>query len=115
MANARIDISGEVEALTSGQLKMVLPTIVLTTAVGDVDVVNLASGDNTITLATATSVLVIIPPTTNAQTLTMKGVTGDTGLLMDPAKPFVYCRAAGTTEVILVAGGIVNGTEIWQF
>lgn len=47
----------------------------------------LASGANTITVPTWAALCIIAPPITNAVALTLKGVTGDTGILIDLTSP----------------------------
>lgn len=68
----------------------------------------LASGANTITPPTSAKAVTIIPPSGNAVTLTLKGVTGDTGVplsLVDPtsiglASAAAFCLTAGNTVTV---------------
>ena len=56
-----------------------------TVSPGQIQILSLVSGANTITLPTGGSTpkaVTIIPPAANVETLTLKGVTGDTGVAM---------------------------------
>lgn len=80
--------------------------------------VNLASGANTISVPTAGGVTAvgvwIIPPSGNAQTLTLKGVTGDTGVGLHPTNPAFVSLASGASSFVITAGGTVTGVRlIW--
>lgn len=84
---------------------------------GGESIYTLASGANTITLPTGGATvkgLIIRPPSGNTQTLTLKGVTGDTGIplhLTDPS----YIRlnsAALPASVVLTAGDTITGLRI---
>lgn len=48
--------------------------------VGAVTVVVLGSGTNTITIPASTTFIYIKPPDSNTETITLKGVAGDTGI-----------------------------------
>jgi hypothetical protein len=83
------------------------------------DIVSLVSGDNTITAPVVSGLVVtglmIIPPAGNVNLITLKGVTGDTGVplhLTDPTS-----LALNTTFVSLVinaAAAIVGVRLIWS-
>jgi len=83
---------------------------------GDIQILTLASGDNTITLPTGGSVVkaaTIIPPVGNSQTLTLKGITGDTGLVLSLTEPMTLTfKATPATTFLLVAGGTITGLRI---
>ncbi len=81
-------------------------------------IINLASGANTITAPTAGTVptaLTIIPPAGNLQTITLKGVTGDTGVPLHLTDPFVISLATTFVSLCLTAGGTITGLRlIWS-
>jgi len=84
---------------------------------GSITIQNLASGLNTITVpvaagATPTSV-VIQPPTGNTQTITLKGVTGDTGVGVHLTDHLKLSLAATTTTFVLTTGGIINNVRFY--
>ncbi len=76
--------------------------------------VNLASGANTLTAPTAAAPtrLTIIPPVGNTQALTLKGVTGDTGVLIHKTDPTSVAVDPTIVSVCLTAAGIVNGVRV---
>ena len=80
--------------------------------------VTLASGANTITVPTggATPTCVtIIKPAGNAATLTLKGVTGDTGVALHPTDPDCISLGSAVTTFVLTAGAqIIGVTLIWS-
>lgn len=74
-----------------------------------------AGAFNSITVPTGTpELVVIVPPTTNTQTLTLKGITGDTGVALAVADPTVIAFGASPAFGITVgAGSTVNVTLVW--
>lgn len=83
---------------------------------GSITTHTLASGANTITLPTGGSTVTaatILPPTGNTQTLTFKGVTGDTGVGMHLTDPTTFAFASSVTTFCLTAGGTVTGLRIY--
>lgn len=85
---------------------------------GGVDLVNLASGPNTITIptggATVTGVT-IIPPAGNTTLITLKGVTGDTGVPLHLTDPTSLGLAPSPATFCLTAAGIIAGVRlVWS-
>lgn len=79
---------------------------------------DLASGANTITVPSATSITVtavtIIPPADNEETITLKGVTGDTGVSLHPTDPTTIALASGVVNFVLTAGdAIADVAFVW--
>jgi hypothetical protein len=76
----------------------------------------LSSGDNTITLPTGGTTVksaTILPPSGNAQALTLKGNAGDTGLIISLTEPTTLTfKASPASTFILNAGGTVTGLRI---
>lgn len=87
-------------------------SITLTDADFDRSKLTLDSGDNTIAVPTTGQAILFIPPTTNTETIQLKGVTGDTGITLDPAKPSFLSLATDGDDIVLVAGGEIAGCEI---
>jgi hypothetical protein len=83
-AAASIAITGEVTDLPSGSKTIGPITQTSAAAVGDQTVVELASGFNEITVPADASGVIITFDSTSAVTKTLKGVTGDTGIALDP-------------------------------
>ncbi len=79
-----------------------------------ISTLTLASGDNTITVPSATAVgCVIVPPAVNTTGLTLKGVAGDTGLPIHPGLPYIHTFPAGIPSFILNAGASVPVEIVW--
>ena len=85
-----------------------------TTAVGRSDSVDLATGANTITPPTGATVVLIIPPTANTSKITLKGITGDTGVSISRSQPTVLSLNAVTTFVLTAGGAVTNVELVWM-
>jgi len=82
---------------------------------GDIDLQTLASGANTITPPNSSSKgCLFIPPSGNVVVLTLKGVTGDTGILIHLTNPTLITVASGSTTFVINAASSVTGCRfIW--
>lgn len=83
---------------------------------GQIQIVTLSSGANTITVPAGGSTptgVVILPPTGNVQTLTLKGVTGDTGIALHLTDPTSLALASSVTSFVITAGGTVTGLLLY--
>ncbi len=85
---------------------------------GSLEVQALSSGANTITVPSSTGVTVtgvtIIPPTGNTVAITLKGVTGDTGILLHETDPSTISLDNTVTSFCLNAASAVQGVRfIW--
>ena len=83
---------------------------------GQIQLITLSSGFNTITLPTGGSTVVsctILPPVGNTQTLTLKGVTGDTGVALHLTDPTTVAFASSVTTFGITAGGTVTGMRLY--
>ncbi len=76
--------------------------------------VNLASGANTITapVAAVATRCTIQPPVGNAVLLTLKGVTGDTGIPLHKADPTSFGVDSSLVNFCLTAASTCNGVRI---
>ena len=76
------------------------------------------AGANTVTVPTGGSTVTavtIIPPAGNVQTITLKGVTGDTGVPLHPTDHTVVALAAATVNFVLTVGGTITGLRlVWS-
>jgi hypothetical protein len=84
-------------------------------APGEIQLIDLSSGANTITPpSSATKGVTIVPPSSNTQTLTLKGVTGDTGIPLSKTDPTSLGLLSGAATFVLTAGGAITGMRlIW--
>lgn len=83
---------------------------------GSVSIYTLTTGANTITLPTGGSTpkgATLVPPSGNTQTLTLKGVSGDTGITLHKTNPTtITFDATPPANFILTAGGTITGLRI---
>jgi len=88
-----------------------------TASPGSITIQALASGANTITVPSSTGVTVkavtIVPPTGNTTSLTLKGVTGDTGILLDETDPTTISLDGTVTSFCLTAGAAIQGVRFY--
>ena len=86
------------------------------TSPGSTEIKTLASGFNTITVptggATVTAVT-ISPPSSNTQSITLKGVTGDTGIRIHNTDPTTVAIHSTVTSIGLTAGAEVTGVRFY--
>ncbi len=77
--------------------------------------VDLSSGFNAVPVLSANVRLwILIPPAGNAVTITLKGITGDTGLLQNPNGPIIVSLPAATapTTIGITTGGAIAGCTL---
>lgn len=74
--------------------------------------VGLSSGANTVTVPTGCTLVIIVPPTTNTETITLKGVSGDTGRQISKTRPTILAWETGT-DFVLTTSGAVAAAEIY--
>lgn len=85
-----------------------------TSAPGELRTVTLASGANTITPPTGATGAILIPPSANTTSITLKGVSGDTGYRLHNTNPaFVTLNAASATFVLTTGAEILSFRIIW--
>ena len=93
-------------ANTPGQIAVGV-NISITTPVGAITATALANGANTISIPTGTTLILIQLPVGNATAVTLKGVTGDTGLPLNPVGVSMWQPKAAETSFVLTAGGAI--------
>jgi len=83
---------------------------------GSVEIKTLASGANTITLPTGGSTVTactIVPPTGNTTAVTLKSVTGDTGIRIHNTDPTTVTFHTTETSFCLTAGAQITGVRLY--
>lgn len=86
------------------------------TSPGSITLHSLSTGANTITVPTGGSTptaATIMPPAGNTQTLTLKGITGDTGIALHLTDPTTIALASSVTTFCLTAGASIVGLRIY--
>jgi len=80
---------------------------------GQVQIIALSTGANTITPPAGTQAVTIKPPTGNVVTLTLKGVTGDTGVGLHLTDPSSIGLASAASTFVLTASAPVTVRLFW--
>lgn len=83
---------------------------------GSVEIKTLSSGANTITVPTGGTVptaVTILPPTGNATAITLKGVSGDTGIAIHNTDPTTVALASSVTTFVLNAAAQITGVRFY--
>lgn len=80
------------------------------------ELLNLASGANLIGPPPASpKAVTIVPPTGNVVTITLKGISGDTGILLHPTDPTTIALGSTTATFVITTSAILNGLRlIWS-
>lgn len=108
-----VTISGTLVGGNTGSDTFATKSITNTSAAEYTQQINLASGFNSITVPSGVTGAYMLPPPANTQTLTLKGVTGDTGIAISPTAPCVIGFASSPPATIgITAGGTVNNFVI---
>ena len=85
---------------------------------GVANIVTLALGNNTITPpsgGTTPKALTIVPPVGNTETITLKGVNGDTGVVLHVTDPTSIALNSSTNTLVLTASAEIIGVQlIWS-
>jgi hypothetical protein len=95
MATARARFDAHVDASPTGSTIPLALSWEIEGAAIEIDQLTLASGDNTLAVPTNTVLVIVVPPTSNPNTLKWKGAAGDTGVLVRPSIPLVHTWASG--------------------
>jgi len=120
MSTGNVVISGNVSGSPVGNRNFGPSSIIANTAVDATMVVSLSAGANTITVPTGATVCVIagpnavnpIPNPTSAVVLTIKGVTGDTGIAISAKWPTLL--SWDTAPATFVINATITATvELW--
>lgn len=89
-----------------------------TSSPGAVEIKTLAAGANTITPpagGTTAKACTIIPPAGNTQSITLKGVTGDTGVALHKTDPSSIGLDSSSATFVLTAGAEIAGVRlVWS-
>lgn len=75
--------------------------------VGQVLAIALASGNNVISVPAGTTLVIIVFPPSNGQTVTLKGVAGDTGILLNKNGLNILTPDSSVSAFTIVAGAAI--------
>ena len=83
---------------------------------GQVEIRTLSAGANSITVPTAGATTVactVVPPANNSTAITLKGVTGDTGIHLHNTDPTSIALDPTVTTFVLTAAGTITGVRLF--
>jgi hypothetical protein len=80
---------------------------------GSIQYINLASGFNGINVPTSAVAATIVPPAGNATSITLKGVTGDSGIRLHNTDPTTIALHSSVSSIGLTAGDAITGVRIF--
>lgn len=86
-----------------------------TSTAGTIRDLNLATGSNSVTIPSGSEGIIFVPPSTNTVALTLKGVTGDTGVLLHATNPSIIAVSSSTTVCVISAATIVSNCQVIAF
>lgn len=111
-ATGTVTTSGTVTGLPGGNSLTIAGQITSAAAVGELLQQALTTGANTITVPTGSVAVIITPPSGSVVVLTLKGVTGDTGVIIAPSGlvsfPAVIPLGAAQTTIVVNASAPVS-------
>lgn len=111
--NVQVSFSGDItEAIVQSALDN-------TVSPGKTDIVSLSLGANTITAPVISGLVVtaltIIPPAANTVLMTLKGVTGDTGITLHKTDPTSIALDTTFVSLVINAAAAIAGVRlIWS-
>lgn len=114
-ASASIQITGTVTGSNVGSKTVGPFTITSATAAIDTTRSNLASGDNTLSIVTGATGVILVPPAGNAILVTLRGPTSGGTFPLHKTNPTLLCFDATATAVVLNAAAPVTGYEFTWF
>lgn len=95
--------TGDLFGLPGGILSPFLQWVI-TNGTGDVRTVSVST-NTAISIPTGSTLVAFIPPTGNANALTLKGIAGDTGIAISKTKPTLLSVDSAVTSCVLNAAG----------
>lgn len=105
-----ITYSGDVVA------QHVIPPVSNTASPGSITLVDLSSGANTVTVpdgGSTPAAVTICPPNGNTVSITLKGITGDTGIRIHDTHPTTIALDDSVASFVLTAGASVAGVRMY--
>lgn len=112
MATARAVFQAHVDGLGTGATWPLLLEWAVSAAIGELDSLTLSSGFNALTAPTGSTLVIFIPPSANTQTITLKGITEDTGVSLSKTAPTILA-VAGTAWGLTVGGDIAGCSIVY--
>lgn len=114
MASATVSLSVNTSGLLPGGGGASLSTL-LSAPIGEVLVQTLVLGNNSIAVPSGATYVLIQPPSANTVALTLKGVSGDTGIVIHPSNWFLLSLASSVTSFVINAASATTGSTYLSF
>lgn len=109
-------LRAEVNLVQNGNaINLNLPDIVIAASEGrfaQMDVFDYGAGIQTLTFDTDVTLVILIPPTTNVETIVLRGVAGDTGVNLHPSRPTILSISNDGSFVLSLGGSITGFTVV---
>lgn len=116
MATAEIRLSATVLGLLTGNRTFAPSVASYSAAHGGLSLVNLSNGNNTITVPTGATGVMIVPPSTNTAGIQLKGIAADTGVSLSPSSwQMINFGASPPATFVLTTTGAIAGVEFNWF
>ena len=113
---AFIGISGTITGTLSGTESLAASVSIASGVVPQTTQVTLGNGANTVTVPANANGFLFTPASGNSQTLTLKGVSGDTGIALHPTNPLLlFFPASPPASLVITAGGATTGLSEFRF
>lgn len=110
-----LSISGIQSGQAEGGLRNIGTFSISMGTVGQTTETTLASGANTITVPTGSVGVVIVPDADNTTALTLKGVSGDTGISISPSDPTLLTFGTAPASIVVTAASLLTTTTAFIF
>lgn len=116
MATAEIRLSATVLGLLTGNRTFSPAVASFSDAHGGLSIVDLTTGDNTITVPSGATGVLLVPPADNAEGIELKGVGADTGFEISMTSwQLINFGATPPASFVLTTTGAIAGVEFNWF
>lgn len=109
----QVSVAATVQNLLTGSKSLGPIVANISAAVAQTTQISLAIGDNTITIPTGTTWVLLVMPSTATGIIILKGNAGDTGIRILETAPIVVLPLDSVLPVLIInASAVVAGVEI---
>ena len=115
MANGSFTITGLSATEPAGERKFGPISIMGGAVIGETLETVLASGENTVTVPTGATAVLIVPPESGSAELKLKSKSSDTGIVISESNPTLWSFKLGITSFIVVSGSAGSKPATFAF
>jgi hypothetical protein len=112
-ANTAITVQGS--GTTFGTVNYAPPIMVNANSPMYSQYINLSNSNNAITSPTVAGGVIFTPPTANTNTITLKGVNGDTGIAVSKIASCLFTFDTTPANFVITTGGAINACELFWY